>query len=85
MQNKLSSASQTVRKGLRTLHEGSRTFLEGLFARNIATHFKLYAQMGYIIIYYVTNVFIAKLGMHIRSYAGVAKPKCVSHELAYEQ
>ena len=68
-----------------TLHEGSRTFREGSFARNVATHFKLRARMGCAIIYYVTNVFIAKLGTYVRSYTSIAKLKRVSHELTCEQ
>ena len=42
-------------------------------------------KMGCIIIYYVTNVFIAKLGTYVRSYASVTKLKCVTHELACQQ
>ena len=41
--------------------------------------------MGCVIKYYITNVFVAKLGMYVRSYASIVKPKRVSHKLACEQ
>ena len=51
---KVSSASQSVRKG-------SRTFREGLFAHNVVTNFKLHARMDCVIIYYVTRTQTANL------------------------
>ena len=53
-------ACKKLSSALRTVHEG-------LFARNIATHFKLRAQMGCVIIYYVTTVFITKLSTYVHT------------------
>ena len=58
---KVSSASWSVCKGSRTIHEGS-------FPRNVATNFKLHVRMGCIIINYITDTQIAnplhKLPVH---------------------
>ena len=43
------------------LREPSWTAREGSFARNVVTNFKLRAQMGCVIIYYVTSTQIANL------------------------
>ena len=61
LRKKVSLASQSVREGSQTVHEGSRIGHEGSFACNIATNFKLHAQMGCVIIYYTTGTQIANL------------------------
>ena len=50
-----------VSSTLQSVSKGSRTVNEGLFARNVATNFKLRARMGCVIIYYVARTQTANL------------------------
>ena len=76
MQKIVSSASQSVLEGLRTVREGS-------FAHNVVTNFKLHARMGCVIIYYVAHIQIANL-LASRQFMSQFTSHFMPHELVHD-